>query len=98
MISRRARLVAGIDQRMSGRQREERLERVLDGVERLLGGQPLGARDARQLAAVRVDQLADPAEKRGAVRVGAVAPGSARRARLGAGGRRFSLRIHGLTG
>ena len=80
-----ARLVAGVDQRMRRGQGEERLERVLDGVERVLGGQPLGARDARQLAPVPMDQLADPAEKRAAVRVGAGAPELAPRGGLGRG-------------
>ena len=52
------------------------LERVLDGVERVLGRQPLGARDRGQLGAVAMDQLPDPAEKRPAVRVGARTAGT----------------------
>ncbi len=85
-----ARFVAGVDERVRRGQRDERLERVLDGVERLLGGQPLRARHAGQLPPVPMNQLADPAEERPAVGFGA-GTASAGRTRLGGFGRRRRL-------
>jgi hypothetical protein len=39
------------------------MERLLDGVERLLGSQPLAARHRHQTPAVIVDQPPDPAQE-----------------------------------
>ena len=58
-----ARIVAGVDQRSRRGERQEGVERLLDGVERLLGTEPLAAGHRDQTPAVVMDQPPHPAQE-----------------------------------